>query len=325
VSIESAPPPSSEDTSTTALPRTRRVAIGGSPYFGRKLASLLSGDGWRAAYLETRGWRPDAALSALLSARRADVVYHLGGQIERFSRPHLLAMAARRPCVMHWTGSDVLYARDVVARGAVTEQLRRGCVHWAGAPWLVDELAAIGVDAMWMPHSTVDAPPAVPPLPAEFTVLTYLRPGREAFYGAGIVRRVATALPAARVLVAGVDELTEAPPNLSCLGWVTDMPALYARSHVLLRMPAHDGLAFMVQEALAYGRYAVWNHPFPSAIEALTAEEAVAAVADLAERHTAGRLPPNLLGAAQVRKESNPARIRDALRHGLLAAVEARG
>lgn len=321
---ESVRAPSVAHTPNTDVPRTCRVAIGGSSYFGRKLASLLSGEGWRADYLETRGWRADAALRALRAVRRADVVYHLGGQIERFSRPHLLGLAARRPCVMHWTGSDVLYARGVVERGAVTERLRRGCVHWAGAPWLADELADIGVDAVWVPHSSVDAPASVPPLSDEFTVLAYLRPGREDFYGAAVVRRVAIALPDARVLVAGVDDLADAPPNVRCLGWVADMPEVYVRSHVLLRMPEHDGLAFMVQEALAHGRYAVWNHPFPGVIAASTTDEAVAAVTDLAERHGSGRLPPNLLGAAHVRKESSPARIRDALRRGLVAAIEAR-
>lgn len=132
-----------------------RIVVSGLPYFGRRMAALLSGDGWQATYLDTRGWRPLPALRALWRARQAAVLYHLGGQIARLSRPHVLLHALHRPCVMHWTGSDVLYARAVAARGATTARLRDGCVHWAGAPWLVRELAEIDLHC----KSSLDALP----------------------------------------------------------------------------------------------------------------------------------------------------------------------
>ncbi len=298
-----------------------RVAVSGLPYFGRRMAALLSGDGWQATYLETRGWRPIPALRALRRARRAGVLYHLGGQIARWSRPHALLRLLGRPCVMHWTGSDVLHAHTVAARGAVAARLRDGCVHWAGAPWLVQELAEIGVRAEWVPHSAVTAPARLPPFPERFTVLAYLRPGREEFYGAAAVRRVAAALPEAQVLVVGVDRLA-APANVRCLGWVTDMAPVYAAGHVLLRLAAHDGLSFMVQEALAWGRWVVWNHPFPGVIETATVDEACARVAALAARHRAGCLALNEEGAAHVRARYHPARIRDDIRRRLAAVME---
>ncbi len=291
-----------------------RLAIGGMPYFGRRMAELLSGDGWQVDYLETRGWQPVAAVRALRAARRAGVLYQLGGQIARFSRPHLLLATIRRPCVMHWTGSDVTYARGVAARGGVAERLRSGVVHWAGAPWLVDELAGIDVRSEWVPHSAIEAPARLPDFPEQFTVLAYLRPGRESFYGAEAVRRVARELPGARVVVAGCDRLAGAPPNVHCLGWVADMAPVYARAHVLLRMPVHDGLSFMVQEALAHGRHAVWNHPFPGAITAGDDGEACARISELVARHAVGALPLNLTGAEHVRARYNPRRIREDVR-----------
>ena len=301
-----------------------RIAIGGLPYFGRKMADLLTGDGWQAQYLETRGWRPLPAVRALAQARRAELLYQLGGQIGRFSRPHALLTIAPRPCVIHWTGSDVLYAKQAMAQGNAVSRLRDGCTHWAGAPWLGEELAAIGVRAEWVPHSTVDAPDTVPPLPdGPFTVLAYLRAGREAFYGAAAVRRVAASLRDAQVVVAGCDRLDGAPANVRCLGWVEDMAPVYARCHALLRMTEHDGLAFMVQEALAYGRYAVWNHPFPNAIEAADAEAACFHLGELATRHQSGSLTPNVAGAEHVREHYNPARIRTDIRRRLAAIIEA--
>jgi hypothetical protein len=304
--------------------RPRRVAVGGLPYFGRRMAALLDGDDWQAAYLETRGWRPVPALRALLAVRRADVLYQLGGQLARRSRPDALLTAVRRPCVMHWTGSDVLYARGMAARGRVSARLRDGCVHLAGAPWLVDELRALGVDAAWQPHSAVAAPAHLPDFPATFTVLAYLRPGRERFYGLEAVLAVAAAVPEARVLVVGCARLpVPAPPNVRCLGWVEDVASIYARTHVLLRLTAHDGLAFMVQEALAYGRHVVWNYPFPAVCHVTRADEAPARVAALAAHHRQGTLALNHAGADHVRERYHPRRIRDELRARLAAALEA--
>ena len=291
-----------------------RVAVGGLPYFGRRLAELLDGDRWRVRYLETRAWEPRAAVRALVQARRADLVYLVGGQIERLSRPHLLRLALPKPFVMHWAGSDVLYARQARARGRATDRLVRGVTHWAGAPWLAEELRPLGVEARWLPHSWVEVPATLPPLPAPgdgpFTVLAYLPEGRVDFYGGEAVRRLAAALPEARVLVTGARSLPWSAPNVRCLGWVTEMASLYARSHVLVRLPRHDGLAFMVQEALAFGRYAVWAYPMPGAVQVSDADAGVHAVRELYERSARGALPLNEAGATHVRERFNRARIR---------------
>ena len=296
-------------------PRTSHViAVGGLPLFGRRLARLLDGPGWSVRYLETRAWQPVAALRALRQAAAADLVYLVGGQVGRFSRPHLLRLALRTPVVMHWAGTDVLHARQAWAAGRATAALVRGVRHWAGAPWFVEELRPLGIEARWLPHSSVDAPATLPPLPGPalpFTVLTYLRRGREAFYGGAAVLQLARALPEVQVLVTGTESLPwDAPPNVRCTGWVEEMVPLYARSHVLVRLPEHDGLSFTVQEALAHGRYAVWRYPFPGALQAQSVEAAVAAVRDLCQRHLRGELPLNEAGAAHVRERFSRERIR---------------
>jgi hypothetical protein len=305
--------------------RMPRVAVGGLPYFGRRLAALLDGDCWSARYLETRAWEPRAALRTLRQARDADLVYLVGGQIERLSRPHLLRLALRTPFVMHWAGSDVLYARQARSSGRATSWLVRGVHHWAGAPWLADELFQIGVRARWLPHSWVDPPAVLPPLPAPddapFTVLTYLPEGRADFYGGEAVRQLAAALPDVQVLVTGAPGLPWSAPNVRCLGWVDEMAPLYARTHVLVRLPRHDGLAFMVQEALAFGRYAVWSYPFPGVLHAAGAEQAIAAVRQLRARHNRSDLPLNQAGAEHVRERFNRGRIRADLRAGLGALL----
>lgn len=305
--------------------RAYQVAVGGSPHFGRQIATLLAGDGWDARYLNTRGWRPLPALRALQAARRAEALYLVGGQIARGSRPHALRLLIRRPTVMHWTGTDVLYARRTARRGHAVKLLRRGCTHWTGAPWHVEELATIGIRAVWLPHSAVEAPAYLPPFGEPFTILAYLRPGREEFYGAAAILTVAAALPDARVLVVGVERLAGAPANVRALGWVADMAGVYAESHALLRLPRHDGLSFMVQEALAFGRYAVWNHPFPGVHAVDSVPAATAHLRLLADRHAAGGLPLNEAGAAHIRERFNTARVRADLRRELATVIESHG
>ncbi|MGD9890224.1 MAG: hypothetical protein AB7N70_34495 [Dehalococcoidia bacterium] len=310
-----------------AVGQPRRVVFGGMPYFGRRLAGLLVGDGWQARYLETRGWGAWAAVAAMQPARTADLVCMVGGQIGRLSRPHLLALALRRPLAMLWAGSDVLYARRVTAAGRVAGVLVRGVSHWAGAPWLAEELKLLGVDARWLPHSWVDAPATLPPLPAPgaapFTVLTYLPEQRAAFYGGATVLHLARALPDVQVLVTGAASLPwDLPANVRCLGWVDEMAPVYAQSHVLLRLPRHDGLSFMVQEALAFGRYAVWNYPFQGAIQAGNGDAAIAGIRDLARRHAEGYLPLNEAGATYVRERFSAGRIRADLRAAMIGAME---
>src|SRR5262249_21309232 len=159
---------------------------------------------------ETRGREPRAALRALRRAASADLIYHVGGQVARFSRPHALRTLLRRPTVMHWAGSDVLHARAAVRARRATPALLGGVTHWAGAPWLAAELRELGISAAWVPHSWVDTPATLPPLPdasEPFTVLAYLPEGRAEFYGGEAVLHLARELPAALVLVAGTRTL----------------------------------------------------------------------------------------------------------------------
>jgi hypothetical protein len=146
-------------------------------------------------------------------------------------------------------------------------------------------------------------------------LLTYLPEGRADFYGGDTIRHLAAALPEVRVLVTGARSLPWSAPNVRCLGWVEQMAPLYAQAHVLVRLPRHDGLAFMVQEALAFGRHVLWTYPFPGAVQAADADDAVLLARELYGRHLQSGLPLNEAGATHVRQRFN----RDRIRADLLA------
>jgi glycosyltransferase involved in cell wall biosynthesis len=288
----------------------RRVVIGGLPYFGRMLAGLLSGDGWDVRYLPSAGLRPHAWAASAAQLARADLVYLVGGQIERWSRPDWLLRFGRHPVVMHWVGSDVTHALAVAERGRLSARLVRRPVHWAEAPWTAEELRPLGIEADVVPLAPARLPEAAP-LPADFTVLSYLAEPRPDFYGRAAVLDLARALPEAHVLIAGSEGRGwEAPANVEFLGWQREMAPIYVRSSVLVRLPMHDGLSFMVLEALAAGRHVIWNHPLVGVLEAPDARAAGHQLGVLLEAHRAGSLRQNEVGAAFVRQHHAPVQIR---------------
>jgi len=292
------------------------------------LAGLLDGKDWQVRYVPTRPYPPWTPLIAVRQIASAELVYLLGGQVERWSRPDVLLRFFRGPVVMHWTGSDVTFARAAVERARSSRRLIEGPHHWAEVPWIADELRPLGIEAEIVPLTSTRLSSRPSPLPAKFTVLSYLPSGRPAFYGQPRVMEMAAALPEARFLIAGADGAgANAPANVEFLGWQTDMDSVYRRSTVLLRQPEHDGLSFMVLEALAAGRHVIWNHPIDGAIEARTPEAAIEALRGLLTLQRAGTLGINEAGLVSVQGSYAPERVRAEIRsrfEGLLAGTGAR-
>jgi glycosyltransferase involved in cell wall biosynthesis len=289
----------------------RRVVVGGLPYFGRMLAGLLSGGGWEFRYVGSAGRSPQGWAAAIQVIARAEAIYLIGGQLERWSRPDLLTLATRKPIAMHWVGSDVTYALHAASRGRLSPRLVSQPVHWAEVEWTAAELEPLGVHAAVVPLTSAQLSTEVAPLPDRFTVLAYLPYARPEFYGRSLVYRLATRLPDTCFLVVGnAGPDAEAPANVEFLGWVPAMEQVYPRCSVLLRISEHDGLSFMVLEALAAGRHAIWNHPLAGVTEARTDAQALEALRELQARQRAGRLTANDLGRQAVLERYAPARVR---------------
>lgn len=287
------------------------IAVGGLPYFGRMMADELSGNGWHCRYVASAGRNPVAWVATAKLVASADLIYLVGGQIERWSRPDWLVRVVRKPVVMHWVGSDVTFAL-AAARGArASLRLLQRPVHWTEAPWTSAELRPLGINASVVPLTSARLSSRPQPLPESFTVLAYLPDARPSFYGRELVLRLAAALHDVRFLVAGARGVGwEATPNVEFLGWQRDMEPVYARSSVLLRLPEHDGLSFMVLEALAAGRYVIWNHSQEGAFEAHDEPEASTLIQRLRNNHNAGSLTLNEAGIRTVRERYAPERVR---------------
>jgi hypothetical protein len=201
----------------------------------------------------------------------------------------------------------------------VIEQHATGLVEdWAVSAKLVEELRHAGIAAKQFPLSALSAVDMRPMPPEPLTVLAYLPSVKFDFYGGEVVLSLAERFADVRFLVVGSDGAGRvAPSNVTFLGHQSDMDAIYARSHVLLRLPQHDGLSFMVLEALNHGREVIWNHPFEASRFAQTENEAAAQLRELRTRLRMGELSSNVLGREYVISRYSGAGARVAIRREL--------
>ena len=289
------------------MTRPPRIVILGLPYFGEMLARLLGERGWDAGFAAHPGRSVGGWLALIPRLARADIVYLIGSRIEKGSPQDRLLQLRRRPVVIHWVGTDVLIAAEEHGRGRASERIVTRATHWCDAPWLVDELQAMGVRSTHVPLPiplTADEPP---PLPRDFRVLLYLPVDafdREVFDMETLLR-LPREFPEVRfvMLPSPAGSLPQPlPANLEARGWVNDMDTVYRQISCMVRLTNHDGTSFMVVETLARGRQAIWTFPMEGAIEAQGFEEVTEALRGLIERHAAGELGLNSVGREFVFK-----------------------
>ena len=257
-----------------------RVAVIGLPFFGQRVAEALVGAGIAARFLPSPVVEPRRFPRVLAELLRADVVYAIGSRAAR-GAPADLLVRLRKRLVLHWVGSDVLWARRDAAAGRLSSRVVERAVHWADAPWLVEELGALGIAAEEHPLPLPIAWGEPVPLPETFRVLVYLPVHPVEAYDVEGTLAVIRALPHVPFLIVGGFVPPVPLPNVEALGFVRTMADVYHRSSVLLRLTRHDGISHSVIEALSFGRYAVWTYRLPGVVRVATPAEAAAAIARL--------------------------------------------
>lgn len=277
---------------------TARIAIVGLPFYGKRVAQSLTGAGYRARYLPRPGRSPRAWAALAAGLLRADLVYAVGSSIA-VNAPVDLMARLRRPILMHWVGSDVVAALREHAAGRVSARLLRA-THWADAPWLVDELAPVGLRATGHPLPIPTAIGVPIPLPSDFRVLLYLPARPHPAHDEASALEVVRALPGVSFVVVGGFQPPDPLANLDARGYLPDLAPVYRETVALLRLVRHDGMSHSIIEALSFGRHALWSYPFPGVVRVCGAAEAIAAIRDLQLRFDAGTLGLNDAGAGEV-------------------------
>ncbi len=278
--------------------RQGRIVILGLPHFGEMLAALLSERGWEAAYHPHPGRDLMGWLRLAPALARADIVYLISTRVDIGSPQDRFLHVRRRPVVVHWVGTDVLIALEEHAKQNISTRLVEAPHHWCDAPWLVDELRPMGIRAEYvpLPIPVLEAEPS--PLPAQFRALMYLPVDafdREVFDMETLLR-LPVELPEVEFILipSPAESLPQPlPANLQTPGWVNDMDTLYSEVSAVVRLVSHDGMSFMVLEALSRGRHVIYTYPVPHVLHASGFEAVAAAIRELAARHHAGTLTLN--------------------------------
>jgi hypothetical protein len=299
--------------------RPVRILLMGYPYFVNRLRELAKDADFVFLTL------PRNRFGKWWALLRADLIYLIGGDLRR-NRFYNLAFLFGKKIIIHWVGSDILEMAQWRKQGKrFSSLLLNKAEHWAEVEWTATELADLGVKARVMPLTPTVFPEKVNELPQKLVVLTYLPTDKGPFYGEQEVLGLANQFPEI-VFLAAATSSTERnpdwPSNIIPIGWVNNMSELYREVIALVRLTKHDGLSFMVLEALAQARYVLWSYPLTGATCISNYEEAAWALDELNKAFNEGRLTLNWSGREYVEKNYSPEVVWEQINQGILAIVE---
>lgn len=217
----------------------------------------------------------------------------------------------KKRIIILWSGSDVLHAQDALSKRErsswVTEK-----IHWAVSPWVAQEVRSMGLACEYVQASFVEPVPTPAPLPKKFSVLVYVASvEKQALYGWDRMAEVADKLRSVEFNLVGLErgQTLKGPPNIKVHNRVHLAPFL-AKSTVLYRPVRHDGLSFMVLEALAHGRHVLYSYPLSACIQVTDVETACVELLRLQRMHESGALGPNWAGIELIERDYRPDKVR---------------
>jgi len=230
--------------------------------------------------------------------------------------------------VYYWLGTDLLRATQDASAGRLRSPFRASLAdrHLAVAPWHLEELEGLGIEAAYLPlpyELRTDSPS---PMPSRFAVLSYLPANRFAYYGGTEVFTLARQFSGVPFRILGADHPPEdAPPNVEYPGRLPSTDAVFKASSVLLRLTYHDGIGGTVLEALAHGRHVIYTFPLPytNIVKPGDTDAAAGFLRRLLDQDQTGVLGTNEEGRRYVLATFDETRLSRALAEALLAAVPA--
>jgi hypothetical protein len=280
----------------------RRVLVHGLVYFGRMFADLMSGDGWEFRYYPDSGLRNLTSIAVELKA--CDIVYQIGGRVTQGKFLSAARLLGKKKFVMHWVGSDTLDGQKEVAQGKGEPWVLQQIHHWAESDWMVGEVEALGIPCDLVPLPSARIPEQPLPLPRDFSVLVYMPDVRRGeLYGLDRILRVARELPHIPFELVGLmhGQIPDPPSNLKIHGRIPNLQEFYRGASVVWRPVRHDGLSYMVLEALGYGRHVMWSYPFPGCVQTSCESEARNEIVRLYSLHKHKGLHLNCPGVQAIR------------------------
>ena len=219
---------------------------------------------------------------------KSDIIFWIYGKGPSIPK-NLLIWLKKDPLIINqWIGTDVVdeinrkneggfnRIRNFIQDCIVRYKTRMGgLINLTSAPWLVDELSKIGIDATSLPLTKINKSKMGPVDPApvkDIDFLSYVPYGRFDFYGGDKILALAKRWPEYKFFIVSTD-LQEIPPDfkekmpknvmVSPKVDSTGMYALYKRSKFFIRYTEHDAISLSVLEALYFNLQVLWTYEFP--------------------------------------------------------------
>lgn len=250
----------------------------------------------------------------------SDLVIRLGMPFEFQSETNrfflvMLRLLPRLQAANYWIGEDLgrfLLRREAGELTARDERALRLLHHFAVTEHLRDILIGIGVPAvnaeLMGPERPI--PEQMPPLPAEFRVLSYWMDSRIESCGGLEVLEAARALPDVPFDIIGTtgECLADIPPNVTFHGFVSDVMSLIERAVVYVRLVQFDALpSSLVEESLLLGRQVIYSFEWPHTIHVPYGDAGglITALQELLAQHRSGTLSLNAQGRAFTIQDSD--------------------
>lgn len=239
------------------------VLINGLPYFGQRIAKELNefDSDNRYVFLDTYYSNWDKLRFRFL-LHSAGAVLSFNGVSDKSGSLDLV-LKKKRKLLMQWHGTDVKIAVARFQAGSINMDYIRNARHLFSAPWFEEELGGIVPQGIYAPFSYIDTYGNEETY-EHIRVLSYLAKGKEAYYGWEVIKEAAQQLSDFEFTIVGSDgNGLDVPSNVNFLGWVSDdeMTKLYRENPIFVRLCEHDGKAFSVSQALAFGAEVIWNYP----------------------------------------------------------------
>ena len=288
-----------------------KIGIVGDKDSGLKLVTQLKRVSIDAQFISDGLHRNPAVLARLA---RYDVIH--GIYMRRFvALALILAKLLGKATICHWEGSDILNFNSSLQTRLMTRFLEYfvDC-NLVFSENLQDELADVGIEALVLPVPIGNEyfSDDLPSLPKRLTVLAKIA-DTNLYYGEAIFA-IARNIPTVKFYLVPVQDkrlieiaaltpsLLDLPDNVVYLGWHDNLAEVYKDCTVLVRLTKHDGMSYMVLEALALGRHVIWNHSYVPYCHVVKELEDVIKVLKRLEQ----KVSLNVRGARFVRENFSP-------------------
>ena len=243
------------------------IAYIGHIFFCKKIGCQLEERGHNVKYLDYNDWGRKL-IPSLKDVWKMDVIHFICAiGCRKYFYIIVIRYLLKKKIIVHFVGSDILRLKKVKYFDRLNWVLALKSTHriFVGAPWHVDELKNyLKTESLILFFNNYESKREPIPFPYQFTVLSYLPPGKPGFYGEKLIKVLIEKYPEIKFIILGINKFSYFPNvETKQIDYDTDMMEIYKQTSLLIRLTKHDGFSSMVLEALSLGRNVIWTYNIP--------------------------------------------------------------